>query len=373
MPSSGPAFERAPTSIGRRPIERANSATVSLASAAATTFASGISAWASSAEDPAGGGVCRRGPPNVSGTTVETTTLSRQPSRTSGSVAARPSAGSAMTTTVPRRAASTLDSPMIGSLCVSWRSSAAFDLARSGSREPMMIEWPTIAHRVASPAPSLPVPPRIAMFIRAASSEKIARGLAHERLRALLGGRQREPPHDRRRDPVELAHDGLRGPGELVGQRENSGLQRPAGRIALTEVAAEGREAGDADRDVREPLAPGAPERVGDDDAHVDAGQHAHAVAHLARRAVRVLGKQRHRVGVDGGPVPAGVRADPAVMRLGDDHALGHAHDAPRLAQDDLDERWLLAERWGHRDGDRRRLDVAELHDPAFGLRHDLL
>src|SRR5436309_12283100 len=270
---------------------------------AATTLASGNNPCASSAAEPAGGGVCRRGPPKVSGTTVDTTTLSRQPSRTSGSVAASPCAGSAMTTTAPRRAASALDSPMIGSLCVASRSWAALVFARSASREPMMIEWPTRAQRVASPAPSLPVPPRIAMFIRAASSEQIARGLAHERLRAFLGGREREPPHDRRRDPVELAHDRLRRPGELVGQRENSGLQRPAGRIALTEVAAEGREAGDADRDVREPLAPGAPERVGEDGAHVDAGQHAHAVAHLARRAVRVLGKQRHRLGVDVGLV----------------------------------------------------------------------
>ena len=57
---------------------------------AATTFASGRSACASSAEDPAGGGVKSRGPPNVSGTTVEITILLRQASRTSGSVAASP-------------------------------------------------------------------------------------------------------------------------------------------------------------------------------------------------------------------------------------------------------------------------------------------
>jgi hypothetical protein len=41
----------------------------------------------------------------------------------------------------------------------------ALSCARVASREPMMIEWPASAHRVARPAPSLPVPPRIAMLI----------------------------------------------------------------------------------------------------------------------------------------------------------------------------------------------------------------
>ena len=127
MPSSGPALRQRADVDARRPIERAelgddllgggvaaaraagrtrsrarsrDSSWAAMWWKAATTFASGRSAWASSADDPAGGGVKRRGPPNVSGTTVLITTLPRQASRTSGSVAASPCAGSARTTTV---------------------------------------------------------------------------------------------------------------------------------------------------------------------------------------------------------------------------------------------------------------------------------
>src|SRR2546426_4665711 len=232
---------------------------------AATTFASGSSACTCSAEEPAGGGVKRRGPPNVSGTTVEITTLPRQPSRTSGSVASSPCAGSATTITVPRRAASAFDSPMIGTLWVRSRSSVAFVFARSRSREPMMIEWPTRAHRDASPAPSFPVPPRIAMFKGAVLPEEVAGGFAQQRLRAFLARFQREPAHDRGRDAVELAHDRLGRAGELVRQRQDGRLQRAAGGIAFAEIAEERGEPGEPDRDVREPLAPGAAARVGDD------------------------------------------------------------------------------------------------------------
>ena len=62
---------------------------------APTTRASGSSACTSSAEEQAAGGVNSRGPPKVRGTTVLITTLPRHASRASGSVAARPVAGSA--------------------------------------------------------------------------------------------------------------------------------------------------------------------------------------------------------------------------------------------------------------------------------------
>src|SRR5207253_2819020 len=80
-----------------------------------------------------------------------------------------------------------------------------------------------------------------------------------------------------------------------------------------------------------------------------------------------------HDVGVDVGLVDPGVRADPAVMGLGDQDALVHAHDSPRLAQNHLDQPWILGESGRHRQRDRRGLDVRELHEPALGLRHDLL
>src|SRR5439155_18364557 len=136
------------------------------------------------------------------------------------------------------------------------RSSTALAFARSASREPMMIEWPSLAQRTARPAPSLPVPPRIAMFRAGLLSEEVARGIAQQRLAAVLARRQRQAPHERGGNAVELAHDGLGGGGELVGDGEDRGLQRPARGIALAEIAAQRREAGPAGGDVDESLAP---------------------------------------------------------------------------------------------------------------------
>src|SRR5436309_816487 len=437
MPSTGPAFDSGPTSMTRSPIERPSSVTTVLASTsaphisrshsiacsasasswaamwwkAATTFASGRSAWTSSAEEPAGGGVNSRGPPKVSGTTVLTTTLPRHAARAGGSVVARPVAGSATTTTSPSAAASAFSLPTMASFFVRSRISTAFSCARAGSREPMMIEWPTIAQRMARPEPSLPVPPSIAMFIwsgvrvlgysrgwpvldaaglrstassdagglrstassgaaglrSTASSEcawhrhvrlllpeQIARGVAQEALAAAaVVGREGEAAHDGGGHAVELAHHRLGGRGELVGEGENRRLQRPPRRIALAEIALERREAGHADGDVGEALAPWPAKGVGDDDADVAAGGRGESLAQRARRAVGVLGQERDAVGVDVGLVHPRIRAHPAVMRLGHEHAAIHADHAARLAQDPLDQPRVPAEPGGHGDGDR--------------------
>src|SRR5919205_419915 len=99
----------------------------------------------------------------------------------------------------------------MGILCALSRSSTALSCARCGSREPMMIEWPAMAQRVARPAPSLPVPPRIAMFMgEGPSSEKIAVGIAEQRLAAAAVVRGHgQPADDGGRNAVELAHHGL--------------------------------------------------------------------------------------------------------------------------------------------------------------------
>src|SRR5437762_8799220 len=97
----------------------------------------------------------------------------------------------------------------MGMAWAAWRSSAALAFARSASREPMMIEWPTLAQRMARPAPSLPVPPRIAMFRGRLLSEEVAGRIAQQRFRAFLARLQGEPAHDGRRDTIELAHDRL--------------------------------------------------------------------------------------------------------------------------------------------------------------------
>src|SRR5580765_4393910 len=105
------------------------------------------------------GGVKSRGPPKVRGTT----------------------------TISPRRAASAFDSPVIVLVLLAAHISAALARARSASREPMTIECPACAQRMARPAPSLPVPPRIAMFTDVGLlSEEIAGGIAQQGLGAFF-------------------------------------------------------------------------------------------------------------------------------------------------------------------------------------------
>src|SRR3989442_10243298 len=193
---------------------------------AAATFASGKSACASSAEEPAAGGVNRRGPPKVRGPPVLTTTLPRHASRASGSVLARPAAGSATTTRSPSLGASALPWPTMGIAWATLRSSAALVLARSGSREPMMMPWPSLAQRTAKPAPSLPVPPRIAMFRSGLLSEDVARGIAQQRLAAVLARRQRQAADEGGGDAIAPAPPRPGGRGPLLRHGHGGGLQR---------------------------------------------------------------------------------------------------------------------------------------------------
>src|SRR5438067_11868589 len=237
----------------------------------------------------------------------------------------------------------------------------------------MTMPCPTCAQRTARPAPSLPVPPRIAMFRRGLLTEEVAGRIAWPRLGAVLAGRQRQPAHDRGGDAVELAHHGLGGGGQLVGDGEDRRLQRPPGRIALAEIAAQRCKAGDPDGDVDEALAPGPAERVGHDHVHLGPRLGAHGVAERAGRAIGVLGQQRDRVGVGVRLVHAGVGADPAVMRLGHQHTAIHSHDAARLAEDHLDQPRIAAELSGERRCHRGRRDLGESQQSPLRLGDDLL
>src|SRR5262245_24542910 len=384
MPSSGPALLSAPTSTIRRPMEAPSSATRFLASEsppqmsrshsmscsvaesscaamwwnAPTTRASAPSiSCASSADEPWGGGVNRRGPPKVSGTTVETTTLPRHASRTSGSVAARPPAGSAITTISAAAAASRLLAPVMRAPDTSATSSAAFARARSASREPMTISCPAWAHRTARPAPSLPVPPRMPIFMGLASCgsspEEVSRGIALQRPAVRFCCRPSRAANEDDGDAIELAHHRLGRGGQLVGHREDGRLQHVARGVGVTEIADDGLDTRQPDRHVDQALAPRPPERIGDDDGQHVAGELGQALAEGARGGVGVRGKEARSVAVHVGLVHARVRADPSVMRLHDQDALGLPHDAAALAEDDLDEARVAVDLGGERGGAR--------------------
>src|SRR2546422_10442505 len=84
-------------------------------------------------------------------------------------------------------------------------------------------------------------------------------------------------------------------------------------------------------------------------------------------------GQERDALDVHVGLVDAGVRADPAVMRFGDEDALIHAHDSARLAENNLHEARVSAEPGRHAQGDGRGRDLGEPDDSALRLGADLL
>ena len=108
--------------------------------------------------------------------------------------------------------------------------------------------------------------------------------------------------------------------------------------------------------------------------ASVWPGQLGEPAAQGARGGVGIHGQEAGGVGVHVGLVDARIGADPAMVRLDDEHALGLADDAPRLAEYDLHQPGIavdLDSEGGWRAG--RGTDLVEPDEPPLRLGHDLL
>ncbi len=137
-----------------------------------------------------------------------------------------------------------------------------------------------------------------------------------------------QPPHDRHRQPGGLALDQVPGGGQLVGGGDHRRAERVAVRVGAAAQVVQDAYAGRADRHVRQPGAPGPPEGVGDEDAHVHAEQLPQSGAQGGGRGVRVLGQQQYRAGLGVGGVDAGRGHDQALPVL-DDPQRAPARDDP--------------------------------------------
>ena len=71
--------------------------------------------------------------------------------------------------------------------------------------------------------------------------------------------------------------------------------------------------------------------------------------------------------------VDARVGADEPMVRLGDDDAALHADDAAALLENELNQPRVTAVVCAELAREGRRVDIDEAHEPAFGLRDDLL
>ena len=128
-----------------------------------------------------------------------------------------------------------------------------------------------------------------------------------------------------------------------------------------------------ADGDVCQPETPGATKGVTDDDGEALACSLAECGSEISRGLVGVAGEERHDI-VAGNVrmVDAGIGADEAVARFGDQHVIA-ADDAPRLFQNYFHEPGIFL--LPLRDGLRleRRADCRQPDYGAFGLGDNFL
>jgi hypothetical protein len=106
---------------------------------------------------------------------------------------------------------------------------------------------------------------------RPARAEHVRRGVPQE---VATGPRwvAGETTQQHERGAAGLGADEIRGRGDLVGHGGLGDLERAALQVEVPPLVPDRRGAGDPERDVGLPEAPGPAERVGDDHADVDAG-----------------------------------------------------------------------------------------------------
>ena len=133
---------------------------------AAATRLSGSRSRVSSPADPSGTFTARICPStNSTGATMLTTSRPASASRSDSAVGRSPSNGTASSTASAPLTASAFAAPVMGSPSRPSSSPDAASAARPASRDPMTTSCPAIASRSASPRPSGPVPPTIAIRV----------------------------------------------------------------------------------------------------------------------------------------------------------------------------------------------------------------
>lgn len=163
----------------------------------------------------------------------------------------------------------------------------------------------------------------------------------------------RQAAHHRDRQARRLAlHQVARG-GQFIGGGDDGGAERIAVRVLAAAQVVEHPHPGGPDRHIGEAVAPGTPEGVRDDDAHLDAQRVPQPPADDPRRTVGVLRQQQHGPGRGVGGIDTGGGHHQALLVLDDPEGAAPRHHPYRLRVD-------------------RRLAVLGLHDAALGLRDDL-
>ncbi len=129
-----------------------------------------------------------------------------------------------------------------------------------------------------------------------------------------------------------LAHDELGGGRHLVGHAHLGRHEVASHGVRGAPQVHDRGQAGTADGDVDDTLAPGPAEGVGHHDRHLAARRGAQTVADAPGRAIGVLGEQRRPAALDVGQVDSGVGADEAVAGLGDHEVAAAPQDSHGLA-----------------------------------------
>ena len=145
---------------------------------------------------------------------------------------------------------------------------------------------------------------------------------------------------------ARLPHEYRGGRGDLVGVTDDGDAQRTAEQIRLTTQVERRRKPRAADRHSDRADAPRTPETVADHDARLAAGQRAQPLTQARGAGIRILGQQQREVAArrigDIGLIDSRVGHDEPESVLDNQDIFGGAHNAPRFAQNQLDEPRIL-------------------------------
>lgn len=160
---------------------------------------------------------------------------------------------------------------------------------------------------------------------------------------------------------------------ELIGQSNHRRSQCLPVRITLTPIIDQRSHSRDTQRDVDQALPPRAPKCIGNNDGQMYAKYPHELLLKRARGTIRILWQQRGSFPWNVRNVHAGIGADEAMARLGNNHGALHPHDAARFPQHKLDDPRILLVFSGPPLRSRGRFDRVETHDSSFRLGHNLL
>jgi len=175
------------------------------------------------------------------------------------------------------------------------------------------------------------------------------------------------------RDIVDFPDDESGSSRKLIGDSNDRRAQRVAELIPAPAIIGQRTQSRHTDGDLDQPVAPGSPKGIGNDDADINAGATFDLPTEALGRGIGVVGQKRGPSPADIGLIHPRIGAHQPLRRFHDKHASIHPQDAHRVPEYEFDKMRIFSGAAGDGPGEGRGLYVRQLDDPTFGFGDDLL